>query len=145
MKGDTPMSQSPVFKTSRDLVQEALSVVQTVPVAQALRMRDREDVVLVDLREAGELRKNGRIPGAFHAPRGLLEFWFDPTPGIGKAELTRDGITYLLFCAAGWRSALAAKSLQEMGVDRICHVEGGFEAWRQAGGAVELLPADSGP
>jgi len=123
-----------MIKSSRQLVQEALEQVHTVPLQQALSMHGRTDVVVVDLREPAERQRHGGIPGAFAAPRGLVEFWFDPTPGLGKPELTRPGVTYLLFCAAGWRSALAARALQEMGVPGVCHLEGGFEAWRAAGG-----------
>lgn len=97
-------------------------------------MHGQQDILFVDLREASELKRKGGIPGAFHAPRGLIEFWFDPEPGLGKVELTRQETTYLLFCAAGWRSALAAKTLQEMGVARVCQMAGGFEAWAAAGG-----------
>ena len=124
-----------MIKSSEQLVQEALAQVRTVSMDQALAMYKERSVRLVDLREPGERLRHGQIPGAFHAPRGLVEFWFDSTPGLGKPELTETGTTYLLFCAAGWRSALAAKSLQDMGVPYVCHMEGGFEAWVAAGGA----------
>jgi len=125
-----------MIKSSQELVREALACVRTVSADEAIELQRQHNVRLVDLREPGELRRAGSIPGAFHAPRGLIEFWFDPTPGLGKTELTEAHTTYVLFCAAGWRSALAAKSLQEMGVQRVCHIAGGFEAWRLAGGAI---------
>ena len=127
-----------MIKSSEQLVQEALALVRTISADEAIGLQRQSQVRLVDLREPGELRRTGSVPGAFHAPRGLLEFWFDPTPGLGKAELTDPQTTYVLFCAAGWRSALAARTLQEMGVRNVCHIAGGFEAWRLAGG--EVLP-----
>ncbi len=125
-----------MYKSSQELVQDALAAVRTVSAEEAIELHRQVSVRLVDLRESGELRRSGSIPGAFHAPRGLIEFWFDPTPGLGKPELIETHTTYVLFCAAGWRSALAAKALQEMGVLRVCHIAGGFEAWRLAGGVV---------
>lgn len=127
-----------MIKSSQQLVQEALSQVRTVSVQQAMSMRGQAQVLMVDLREPGERQRHGSIPGAYSAPRGLIEFWFDPTPDIGKLELTNPNMTYLLFCAAGWRSALAAKTLQDMGIPAVCHLEGGFQAWQQAGGPVKL-------
>ncbi len=128
-----------MMKTSQMLVDEALAEVRTVSVADALEMHVQAGVLMVDLREHGELRKHGCIPGAFHVPRGLLEFWFDPTPGMGKPQLTRPDLTYLLFCAAGMRSALAARTLQDMGMTQVCHLAGGFEAWRQMGGPTQAM------
>ncbi len=127
-----------MIKSSQQMVEEALLEVRTVSVEQAMALNGQPHVLMVDLREPGERQRNGGIAGAFPAPRGLIEFWFDPTPDVGKPELTRPHMTYLLFCAAGWRSALAAKTLQDMGVADVCHLEGGFQAWQQAGGPVKL-------
>jgi rhodanese-related sulfurtransferase len=121
-------------KPSRQLVEEALAQVNTLTVAQAQALQGAPDVVFVDLREGAELKSEGRIPGALHVPRGLLEFasdvdspWFNPALAPGQQ--------LLLFCAAGWRSALAAKALQDMGRDKVCHLGGGFAAWKEQGGA----------
>lgn len=84
--------------------------------------------VFVDLRDIRELQREGKIPGAFHAPRGMLEFWVDPESPY--------------HCAGGWRSALAAQTAQRMGLEPVCHIEGGFKAWLEAGGAVEFLGGD---
>lgn len=119
------------------LVDEAMPLVNTIDVAQALALYGRADAQFVDLREPGERAREGGIAGAYNAPRGLLEFWFDADSG--KPQLTRSDVQYLLFCAAGLRSALAARTLQEMGVARVCHLGGGFAAW-QAAGAPTLPP-----
>jgi len=121
------------MRSARSLVDEAMSEVITLDVAQALALHGRADVQFVDLREPVERQREGGIPGAFNAPRGLLEFWFDATADTGKPQLTRQGVRYVLFCAAGWRSALAARSLQGMGVPDVCHLGGGFSAWYVAG------------
>ena len=124
------------MKSARELVDEALAQVQTLASAQAIALHGQPGVVFVDLRESGELRREGRIPGAVHAPRGMLEFWVDPASPYFRPELA-PGHQLVLFCALGWRSALAAKALQDMGRDKVCHLGGGFEAWRASGGDVE--------
>lgn len=130
------------MRSAKSLVDEAMAVVLTLDVAQALALHGRADVQFVDLREPGERQREGGIPGAYNAPRGLLEFWFDDTADTGKPPLTRRGVRYVLFCAAGWRSALAARSLQDMGVPEVCHLGGGFSAWRAAG--APTLPPQAG-
>ena len=92
-------------------------------------------MLLVDIRDIRELERDGRIPGAFHAPRGMLEFWIDPESLYHKPALAT-GKTLVLFCASAWRSALSVKTLQEMGVSNIAELEGGFANWRDSGGAV---------
>ena len=92
--------------------------------------------LLVDLRDIRELDREGRIPGAFHAPRGMLEFWVDPASPYHKAalgEAMADGRKLVLFCASAWRSALSAATLADMGVENIAEISGGFSAWRAAG------------
>lgn len=125
-------------KTARQLVDEAMAVVHTVPVADAQAAHAEGRALFVDLRDARELEREGVIPGAVNAPRGLLEFWVDPTsPYFHKAfEGTAEGRPMVLFCALGWRSALAAKALQEMGFGAVSHIEGGFTAWKAAGAPV---------
>ena len=128
------------MKTARQLVDEALLQVQTIDLAQAQALLPDPDALFVDIRDARELQREGRIPGAFHTPRGLLEFWVDPESMYFK-PVFGEGRRVVLFCAAGWRSALAAKTLQDMGLPRVCHVDGGFTAWRAAGAPV--LPPDA--
>ena len=93
---------------------------------------------LADLRDPRELEREGRIPGAVHCPRGMLEFWIDPESPYHKPVFAQDK-TYLFFCAAGWRSALSAATAQDMGLQPVAHMEGGFTAWKNAGGAVETV------
>lgn len=122
----------------RALLDEANAQVATVPVEQAKAMHGRDDVLFVDLRDPRELEREGKIAGAFHCPRGLLEFWIDPESPYFKPELLA-GKKLLFFCAGGWRSALAAKTVQDMGVDNVAHIEGGMSAWKKAGGTIESL------
>jgi rhodanese-related sulfurtransferase len=93
----------------------------------------------VDLRDVRELEREGIVPGAFHAPRGVLEFWVDPQSEYFKPVFGQ-GKRLVLFCAAGWRSALATKTLQDMGLTNVCHIEGGFTAWKAAGAPVQPYP-----
>jgi len=123
-------------KTSRQLVDEAMAEIRTLSLDEARARLADTGTLFVDLRDIRELDREGRIPGALHAPRGLLEFWVDPeSPYFHKAF--GEGRALVLFCAMGWRSALAAKALQDMGVEDVSHVEGGFTAWRAAGAPVE--------
>ena len=130
------------MKTARQLVDEALAQVQTIDVA-ALRARlaVREarglDMRLLDIREADEVAAEGSIPGAVHMPRGLLEFRLDPSSPWVDASLSTGVQQWVLYCGVGWRSALAAKALQDMGLTGVSHLGGGFQAWLAAGGAVE--------
>jgi rhodanese-related sulfurtransferase len=123
-------------KASRQLVDEAMAEIRTLALDEARARLGAADTLFVDLRDIRELDREGRIPGALHAPRGLLEFWVDPeSPYFHQAF--GEGKSLVLFCAMGWRSALATKALQDMGVDGVCHIEGGFTAWRDAGAPVE--------
>ena len=119
------------------LLAEAEAVVETMPVDQALSLHGDEGVVFVDLRDPREVQREGRIPGAFSCPRGMLEFWIDPESPYAKPVFAEDK-RFLFYCASGWRSALAARTAQEMGLEKVAHVGGGFTAWRNAGGAVEM-------
>ncbi len=118
------------------LLAEANAKIETIPASDAIPLQGRDDVVLVDLRDPRELEREGRIPGAFHCPRGMLEFWIDPESPYHKPVFGQDK-RFVFFCAAGWRSALAAAAAQDMGLKPVAHVEGGFQAWREAGGPVE--------
>ena len=123
------------MKTVQSMVVEAMQLVVTHSLETARALHGRDDVVFVDVRDVRELEREGVIPGAVHAPRGMLEFWFDPTSPYHREVFTQDK-DFVLFCAAGWRSALAARTLMEMGVARVSHIEGGFEAWKAAGAPV---------
>jgi rhodanese-related sulfurtransferase len=125
-----------ITKGYKALVAEAESVVETIPAADALGLVGRDDTVLVDLRDPRELEREGRIPGAFHCPRGMLEFWIDPESPYHKPVFAQDK-RFVFFCGGGWRSALAAKAAKEMGLQPVAHVGGGFAAWKAAGGPTE--------
>lgn len=118
------------------LLDEANAAIRTLTVEEALGLAGRDDVQFVDLRDPRELEREGRMAGAFHCPRGMLEFWIDPESPYAKPAFQQDK-TYVFFCAGGWRSALAAKTAQDMGLKPVAHIEGGFGAWKKAGGAVE--------
>lgn len=126
-------------KGYRALLAEAEAEVETVPLEQAMGLHGDDGVVFVDLRDPREIDRDGRIPGAFSCPRGMLEFWIDPESPYAKpvfAERKR----FLFYCASGWRSALATKAVQDMGLENVAHVAGGYLAWKKAGGPVELPP-----
>jgi len=118
------------------MVDTANREIETIPTVEAIKMLGREDVVFVDIRDPRELDREGKIPGAFHAPRGMLEFWIDQDSKYHKPIFNQDK-KYLFFCAGALRSALAAKSAQDMGLKPVAHIEGGFGAWKKAGGPVE--------
>ncbi len=127
------------MKTARQLVDEASAQIVTLSLDEARALHGRDGLLFVDLRDVRELEREGVIPGAFHAPRGVLEFWVDPQSEYFKPVFGQ-GRRLVLFCAAGWRSALAAKTLQDMGLSEVCHVDGGFTAWKAAGAPVAALP-----
>lgn len=131
-------------KTARQLVDEAMTEVTTYTVEQARALHGHPGVQFVDIRDVRELEHEGVIPGAVHAPRGMLEFWFDPESPYHRDVFAQDK-EYVLFCAAGWRSALATKTLMDMGMERIAHVDGGFTAWKESGGPVAAKPAKAKP
>jgi rhodanese-related sulfurtransferase len=118
------------------LLEEANTKIKTVPAGDAVRLHGRDDVVLVDLRDPRELEREGRIPGAVHCPRGMLEFWIDPDSPYHKPVFAEDK-RFVFFCAGGWRSALAAATAQDMGLKPVAHIGGGFSAWREAGGPID--------
>ncbi len=120
----------------KELVAEAKSQITTLSIADVQAKQASGDALLVDIRDPRELKREGRIPGAIHVPRGMLEFWIDPQSPYHKPELATDK-TLILFCASAWRSALSVKTLQEMGVENIAEIEGGFGAWRDAGAPVD--------
>ena len=120
----------------KDLVADAEQRIETITVEAALAVSDTSDVVFVDLRDVRELKREGKLPGAFHCPRGLLEFWIDAeSPYYNK--IFGEDKRFVFYCNLGWRSALAADVAQKLGLKNVCHINGGFEAWKNAGGAVE--------
>lgn len=129
-----------ITKGFKALLEEANAHVRTLSVDEARAMLGSADVQFVDLRDPRELEREGRMPGAFHCPRGMLEFWIDPESPYAKPQFQQDK-TYVFFCAGGWRSALAARAAQEMGLKPVAHIEGGFGAWKKSGGAVEAPDA----
>jgi rhodanese-related sulfurtransferase len=118
------------------LVEAAEKEIETIPVEQAVKLAGRDDTVLVDIRDVRELEREGRVPGAFHCPRGMLEFWIDPNGSYFKPVFGQDK-KFVFFCAGGLRSALAAQIAQRMGLKPVAHIQGGFGAWKKAGGTVE--------
>ena len=126
-------------KGFRALVDEAMAQVKTYSVEEARARLDDPSVQFVDVRDVRELEREGVIPGAVHAPRGMLEFWVDPESPYHRPVFAEDK-EFVLFCAAGWRSALATKTLQDMGLARVAHIEGGFSAWKAAGAPVAEKP-----
>jgi rhodanese-related sulfurtransferase len=120
----------------RALVDAAERQIESLRVEEALTLHGRDDVTFVDLRDIRELQREGRMPGAVHCPRGMLEFWIDPASPYHKPVFAEDK-KFVFFCAGGWRSALAAQTAQQMGLQPVAHVKGGFGAWKKAGGPVE--------
>jgi len=133
----------PVTKGIKELLAEANDAVRTVPTAEAIAMLGQDGVTFVDLRDPRELERDGMIPGAFHTTRGMLEFWVDPASPYHKPIFAEDR-QFVLYCASGWRSALSAKTLVDMGMTNVAHVEGGFTAWKQADGPVGEKPSKGG-
>ena len=132
-------------KTVQSMLDEALAMITTHSVDEARALLGQPGVLFVDLRDPRELEREGVIPGAFHAPRGMLEFWVDPASPYHKPALYQPDTRYVLFCAAGWRSALAARTMVEMGIAQVAHVHGGFSAWKEAGAPVADKPAAAKP
>ena len=126
-------------KGYKQLLEEANQRIETIPAQQALSLKDDPDTLFVDIRDVRELERDGMIPGAYHAPRGMLEFWVDPESPYHK-DVFASGKRFVLYCASGWRSALATDALKQMGLDRVAHIEGGFNGWKQAGGATAERP-----
>jgi len=126
----------PLTKGSKALVEEANARIRTLSIEQAAQRLHAPDAVFVDIRDVRELEREGLIPGAVHAPRGMLEFWVDPQSPYYR-EIFGSGKEFILYCAGGWRSALATATLQDMGLTPVAHIAGGFGAWKQAGQPVE--------
>lgn len=128
----------PIKRSVKSLVEEAEASVTTLTPEEVDEQSGEEGVLLIDLRDIRELQRDGTIPGALHVPRGMLEFWIDPDSPYFREEFN-SADSLILYCNKGWRSALAAESLQRMGVEKVAHMDGGFDRWRQAVGRVETL------
>jgi len=113
------------------LIDNAMEVIETIPLDKAQELLADSKTVFVDIRDVRELEREGMIPNALHAPRGMLEFWVDPESPYYK-PIFGEGKRLVLYCASAWRSALATETLQRMGVPHVCHLEGGFSAWKKA-------------
>jgi len=127
-----------IRKSVKEMVAEASSQIETLSVEQARALHGRPDVTFVDLRDPREIWREGGIPGAVQVTRGMLEFWIDPGSPYYK-DFFASGNKFVFFCAGGWRSALAAKTAQDMGLTPVSHIEGGFGAWKKAGASVETV------
>jgi len=115
-----------------EIVDAAKAELDNISPAEAKRRADEEGALLVDIRDVRELQRLGAVPGANHSPRGMLEFWVDPTSPYAKETFQEDR-EFILFCAGGMRSALAAKALQDMGLPKVSHIESGFGGWKEYG------------
>jgi rhodanese-related sulfurtransferase len=135
-RGDRDEEEGAMAKTAAEMVAEAKQRVENLSVDEVARELERGDGLLVDLREPGERAQHGVIPGAVPAPRGMLEFWADPTSSYHRPEFD-PGRRVILHCASGGRSALAADTLRQMGYGNVAHLDGGFNAWKEAGRPVE--------
>ncbi|HLU79333.1 MAG TPA: rhodanese-like domain-containing protein [Burkholderiaceae bacterium] len=122
----------PVTKGYKQLISEARARIRTLTLEEAHAKLGDPDTVFVDIRDVRELEREGMVPGAFHAPRGMLEFWVDPESPYYK-EIFGSGKEFVLYCGSAWRSSLATAALQDMGMDKVCHMDGGFSAWKKAG------------
>ena len=131
-------------KSAAQLVAEATEEIVTLTPADALMMQQKGEAVLVDIRDIRELERLGRVPDAVHAPRGMLEFWVDPESPYHRDVFAQQGKTYIFFCAAAWRSALATRDMQNMGLAPVAHIEGGFTKWVEENHPVDQ-PKDDQP
>ena len=132
----------PITKGFRALVDEAMLEVTTYTVAEVIAKsadsKTKKNIQIIDIRDVREL-KDGTVTGSYHAPRCMLEFWVDPESPYHKKMWADESKEFILFCGAGWRSALAAKTLQDMGMTNVAHIDGGYAAWLEAGGPIETL------
>lgn len=127
------------IKSIEQLVAIANEQIVTLSAESSIQQQKDNQAILIDIRDIRELHKMGKVSGAEHAPRGMLEFWFDPACEYHRACFADNEKTYVLYCALGWRSALAAKTLQDMGFDNIAHVEGGFASLLEAKATIDTI------
>jgi rhodanese-related sulfurtransferase len=122
----------------KQLMAEADAEVDSMSTADAIAVLGQPDVAIIDIRDPREIEREGRIPGSFHAPRGMLEFWVDPESPYHKPIFAEEK-KFIVHCASGWRSLLATQVLQRMGLKPVFNLKGGFGAWKEAGGPVEMV------
>ncbi|MEM7240466.1 MAG: rhodanese-like domain-containing protein [Pseudomonadota bacterium] len=127
------------MKRVKDMVAAANETVAHAPATELLDQHGADGVTFVDLRDPRELEREGMIPGAFHCPRGMLEFWIDPESPYAKEQF-QTGNRFIFYCASGWRSALSARAAHEMGLENVSHISDGFGGWKKAGGPVGEKP-----
>lgn len=136
----------PITKGCQQIVNEANARIRTLSIDEAKARPGDPDVVFVDsrddcdVRDVRELEREGMVPGAQHAPRGMIEFWVDPASPYYK-EVFGSGKEFVFYCASAWRSGLATAAVPDMAMERVCHLEGRFSAWKKAGGAIAQRPA----
>ena len=128
----------PITRSASSLVEQAMAEVTTYSVAEVAARLSAPDVQMVDIRDVRELA-DGTVVGAYHAPRCMLEFWVDPASPYFKPIFANESKEFILFCGAGWRSALAAKTLQDMGMKNVAHIDGGYTEWVKQGAPTETL------
>jgi len=133
-----------IRKSVKQMFADAMSEIETLSVEQALALHGRDGVTFIDLRDPREIWRDGGIPGAINVTRGMLEFWIDPGSAYHK-DFFGSGNQFVFFCAGGIRSALATKTAQDMGLTPVCHVEGGFGAWKKHGAPVIEVKPPPGP
>lgn len=132
-----------LLKTSTaDMVKNARARIEEIETPDLIKMMDDPNVIVVDIRDIRERQRNGYIPGSFHAPRGMIEFWIDPESPYHKEIFAQEGKKYVFHCASGWRSSLTVATLQDMGFE-AAHLKEGFSTWEQQGGPVELQDPSS--
>ncbi len=122
----------------KQLVDAAESEVETISVDEASALLEDDSVIFVDIRDIRELQREGKLPGATHAPRGMLEFWVDPDSPYHREVFAEDK-KFVFYCASAWRSALATKTVQDMGMENVCHMGGGFTAWKESDKPIESV------
>lgn len=127
-----------ITKSVKMFVDEANTIVDTISIEEAKKIINNDNYLLIDIRDFRELKREGKIPGAFSCPRGMLEFWIDPNSPYHK-EIFNQNKTYIFYCASAWRSALAGRVSIEMGLKPVLHLEGGFNSWKQNNGVIEAV------
>ena len=120
------------------LIEAARREIEELEPGQVIAAMDKGEIVIVDVRDIREVERDGRIPGSFHCPRGMLEFWIDPASPYFK-QIFGESKRFVFQCTLDWRSALATQTAQRMGLTNVAHLKGGFKAWKAAGGAVEMV------
>jgi len=122
----------------KQLIEEAEKHIDTLSIDDAAGLLNDDATTFIDIRDIRELQREGKLPGAVHAPRGMLEFWVDPDSPYHR-DLFAENKRFVFYCASAWRSALATHTVQQMGMENVCHLEGGFNAWKQADKPIEAV------